>query len=217
MRLVIKVGGSLAISKDGPKVTYFKKLIPVLKEIDSKNKMIVSIGGGKFLRKYYKDIQKLNLSHEEMEWIAIELLRVNVRFLSLLIGKKSIYTLGQIKNDTEGVIGGIRPGRSTDANAAYAAKRIGADYFIKLTNVRGIYDKDPKRYKNAKLLRHIKFSELRHYQQNDNKPGKYGVLDKMAIDIITKNKIKTVVMSGRNPEDIFKVLNGEKIGTVIGD
>ena len=216
MRLVIKVGGSLAISKDGPKVAYFKKLIPVLKEIDSKNKMIVSIGGGKFLRKYYKDIQKLNLSHEEMEWIAIELLRVNVRFLSSLIDKKPIYTLGQIKNDTEGVIGGIRPGRSTDANAAYAAKRIGADYFIKLTNVRGIYDKDPKRYKNAKLFHTLKFSDLRKYAQ-EGKPGKYGVLDKMAIDIITKNKIKTVVMSGRNPSDIFKVINGEKVGTVIRD
>ena len=216
MRLVIKVGGSLAISKDGPKINYFRKLIPVLKEIDSKHKMIVSIGGGKFLRKYYKDIQKLNLSHEEMEWIAIELLRVNVRFLSSLIDKRPIYTLGQIKNDTEGVIGGIRPGRSTDANAAYAAKRIGADYFIKLTNVRGIYDKDPKRYKNAKLFHTLKFSDLRKYAQ-EGKPGKYGVLDKMAIDIITKNKIKTVVMSGRNPADIFKVLNEEQIGTVIGD
>src|SRR3989338_9412721 len=125
MRLVIKIGGSLAISKDGPKVSYFQKLIPILRQIDKRHKLIVSIGGGKFLRKYYKSIEKLHLSSEEMEWIAIELLRVNVRFLSSLMDKKPIYTLGQIKKDTEGVIGGIRPGRSTDANAAYAAKRIG--------------------------------------------------------------------------------------------
>ena len=214
MRLVIKIGGSLSIGKDGPKKEYFSRLLPVLKELDKNNQLIISIGGGRFIRKYYKAVEKLDLTPEQMEWIAIELLRVNVRFLSFLLNKNSIFTLQKMSKNTSGVIGGIRPGRSTDANAAYAAGVIDADYFIKLTNVNGIYDKDPKRYKNAKKLEHISFDHLTKYA-SDGKPGKYGVLDKLAIETIVKNKIKTVVMNGKNPSDLLRLLKGEKIGTLI--
>lgn len=214
MRLVIKIGGSLSIGKDGPKKEYFSRLLPVLKELDKNNQLIISIGGGRFIRKYYKAVEKLDLTPEQMEWIAIELLRVNVRFLSFLLNKNSIFTLQEMNKNTSGVIGGIRPGRSTDANAAYAAGVIDADYFIKLTNVNGIYDKDPKRYKNAKKLEHISFDHLTKYA-SDGKPGKYGVLDKLAIETIVKNKIKTVVMNGKNPSDLLRLLKGEKTGTLI--
>lgn len=214
MRLVIKIGGSLSIGKDGPKKEYFRRLLPVLKELDKNNQLIISIGGGRFIRKYYKAVEKLDLTPEQMEWIAIELLRVNVRFLSFLLNKNSIFTLQEMGKNTSGVIGGIRPGRSTDANAAYAAGVIEADYFVKLTNVNGIYDKDPKRYKNAKKLNHISFDQLKKYA-SDGKPGKYGVLDKLAIETVAKNRIKTVVMNGKNPSDLLRLLDGEKVGTLI--
>ncbi len=214
MRLVIKIGGSLSIGKDGPKKEYFSRLLPVLKDLDKNNQLIISIGGGKFIRKYYKAVEKLNLTPEQMEWIAIELLRVNVRFLSFLLNKNSIFTLQEMDRNTSGVIGGIRPGRSTDANAAYAAGIIGADYFIKLTNVNGIYDKDPKRFKNAKKMDDISFSQLEKYA-SDGKPGKYGVLDRLAIETIVKHRIKTVVMNGKDPKNLLRLLNGEKIGTLI--
>ena len=40
MRLVIKIGGSLSIGEDGPKLEYFKKLIPVIKSLDKKHQLI---------------------------------------------------------------------------------------------------------------------------------------------------------------------------------
>jgi len=214
MKLVIKIGGSLSMNKDGPKVNYFKKILPILKKIDAKNQLILSIGGGKFVRKYYDVVKKFGISNDKMEWIAVDMLRANVRFLSFLMNKKPIFSLKELKKNSDGIIGGIKPGRSTDANAAYAAKIIKADMLIKLTNVDGVYDKDPNKFKYAKKIEHLTFRELADYIE-EGKPGSYGILDKLAIEIIIKNRIRTIIMNGKNPENILKALKGEKMGTLI--
>ncbi len=216
LRLVVKIGGSLSIGNDGPKKEYFRKLVPVLQKISKRHQIIVVIGGGRFIRKYYQSVRELGLNSEEMEWIAIELLRVNVRFLAFLLRKKPIYSLKQLKKNSTGVIGGIYPGRSTDANAAIAAKIIKADMLVKLTNVDGVYTKDPNKFKNAKKVVKIRYKDLHNYTKG-GRPGSYGVLDKLAADVIRKSRIKTVIMDGNDPRDLLRLINGKKMGTVIGD
>lgn len=190
--------------------------MPVLKQLGAKHQLIVSIGGGRFIREYYDSIRRLKLSHEEMEWIAIELLRVNTRFLAFLLNTKPLYSLKELRRSSRGVIGGIAPGRSTDANAAYAASVIKADYFIKLTNVNGVYDKDPRAHRNAHMLSRIPFSALPRYAAK-GEPGNYGVLDKRAVETIARHRIRTVVMNGTDPLALLKVVNGKRIGTLIAD
>lgn len=214
MRIVIKVGGSQAFTDYGPNKAYLERLIPILKCIDKEHQLIVCIGGGQFIRKYLRDVKKFSLTDSEIEWIFVEMLRVNVKLFSLLLKKRPIYDLNEVRKNTEGVVGGIEPGRSTDANAALCAEKIKADLFIKLTDVDGIYDKDPDKYKDAKKLDKINAGNLDDFMIK-GKPGSYGVLDSLAIKVIKRSKIKTVVIDGSNPEDILKVIKGEKIGTLI--
>ncbi|MEM7819580.1 MAG: hypothetical protein QXD48_02010 [Candidatus Aenigmatarchaeota archaeon] len=215
MKIVIKIGGSMAFDENGPKIRYLEKLVPILKKIKNKNQLIVSIGGGKFIRKYLKNV-KGKISNEEIEWIFVDLLKANVRLLSNLLNMKPIFDLKSVNKKTSGVIGGIMPGRSTDANAAICAEKINADLFIKLTNVSGIYDKDPNKYKRAKKLKKILFSDLNKLKTKTS-PGNYGILDPMAIDIIRKNRIRTIIINGKNPKNILDVIHGKNIGTVISD
>lgn len=212
MKLVIKIGGSLAVCENGPDMKYLKKLVPVIVEIRKKNQMIVSIGGGRLVRKYYDAIKDSGIGNEEMECVGIDLIRANVRFLSFLLDMKPIFKLEDISAETSGIIGGIQPGRSTDANAALAAERIGADMIIKLTNVDGVYDKDPKKFPDAKKIDRIQFKDVMKYA-TDGKPGDYGVFDRLALQTIKKHKIKTAIINGNEPENIVKVLNGERVGT----
>jgi uridylate kinase len=214
VKLVVKIGGSLSIGSKGPKISYFKRLLPILRCVDRKHQLVVAIGGGKFLRKYFNIIKKFGLTNDEMEWIAVDLLKVNVRFLSFLLKKKPIFSIEEFDPKEEGVIGGIAPRRSTDANAALIAKKMKADLFIKLTDVNGIYDKDPHVYKNAKKLDYIRFSDVMKYGKK-GEPGKYGVLDKMCLSIIQRAKIKTIVMNGKKPQNLLRVVKGERIGTLI--
>lgn len=215
MKLVVKIGGSLCIDGSGPKFSYFSRLIPVLKKVRKEHQLIVVIGGGKANRKFYRSVQKFSLSDRQKEWIAIDLLKANARFVGYLLGMSPIFSLEEITSKTEGVISGIAPGRSTDANAAFAAKAIKTDLLVKLTNVDGIYTRDPRKFRSAKKLGSVKFSELKKYSTS-GKPGSYGILDRLAMETIVKNKISTVVMSGKDPEKLLDLLKGKKTGTVVG-
>lgn len=213
MKLVVKIGGSMLFPEKGPDGIYIKKLLPVLKSAKKENQLIVCIGAGKYFKNYAYKVREF-LSGKELEWVLIDLLKANVTLFSKLLGMKPIYTLKDLGEKTSGVIGGIVPGRSTDANAAYAAKVINAELLVKITDVNGIYDRDPKKYAHAKLLRKIHFCELGRYAVRGS-PGNYGVLDKTAMNYIAGSRIRTVVASGKNPENILKILGGRHIGTEI--
>ena len=99
-------------------------------------------------------------------------------------------------------------GCSTDTAASMKAIMIGADVIIKLTNVDGVYDKDPNKYVDAKLYKH-----LTHQDVLDNPEIK--VMDLKCIeDCMHENKY-ILVINFNAKENLIKVLNGSDIGTVI--
>jgi len=214
MKIVIKLGGSVSIGAHGPNISYFRKLLPVINELKKRHQLILCVGGGRLTREYGKSINRSHLTDEEKEKIFIQLIKANVLFVAYCTKMHPIQNLEEIKEDTSGVIGGVMPRRSTDANAAIAAHRIGADIFIKLSNVDGIYTKDPKKYKSAKKIANMTFGDLGRFAKT-GKPNSYGILDATAINTLSQARIKTVVMNGKNPKDVLKLLRGGKIGTII--
>ncbi|MCD6557542.1 MAG: hypothetical protein J7K31_00725 [Candidatus Aenigmarchaeota archaeon] len=215
MKLVIKVGGSLAIGPEGPRGDYIRKLISVINEIAQNNQLVIGIGGGGMTRQYAKAIESFGLTDEQKEEMFIDIMRSNVRLLSFLLKGKPVFSLEDL-NEKEKIqtIGGIAPGRSSDANAALAAEKIRADLFIILTDVDGIYEEDPKKNKNAKKIDVIPFDELEKFAI-EGSPNNYGVVDPVAIKVIQRSKIPTIVCDGHDPRIILKILNGERVGTRI--
>lgn len=99
-------------------------------------------------------------------------------------------------------------GCSTDTAASMKAIMIGADVIIKLTNVDGVYDKDPNKYSDASM-----YKKLTHQEVLDNPEIK--VMDLKCIkDCMEENK-DILVINFNDKENLIKVLNGEDIGTVI--
>jgi uridylate kinase len=214
MKIVIKLGGSISIGRAGPNYSYFSKLIPVINSLKKKNQIIIAVGGGQLTRAYGKSIEKFGLDNDEKEKIFIQLIKANVLFASAVLKMNFIQSLNDIKETTSGIIGGVEPGRSTDANAALAARKINADIFIKLTDVDGIYTRDPKKFRGAKKIGSMMFNELRKFS-TPGRPNSYGILDSMAIKTLSASRIKTVVMNGKKPKSILAVLQGKPIGTVV--
>lgn len=99
-------------------------------------------------------------------------------------------------------------GCSTDTAASMKAIMIGADVIIKLTNVDGVYDKDPNKYQDAKM-----YKTLTHQQIIDNPEIK--VMDLACIKDCQKENKDILVINFNDKENLIKVLKGEKIGTVI--
>ena len=124
-----------------------------------------------------------------------------------------IYTpeevLEQIKSNVVLFGGGTgHIGCSTDTAASNKASLIKADVIIKLTNVEGVYNKDPNKYADA-----VMYDFLTHQEVLDNPEIK--VMDIPAIEECQRNNIDIAVINFNDQKNLIKVLNGEKIGTRI--
>lgn len=100
-----------------------------------------------------------------------------------------------------------KPFFSTDTGAALRAKDILADMIIKLTNVDGVYDKDPNKYDDAVMYHTVSYQEVLDKE--------LGVMDMEAIEMCRDNHIEIVVMNIDNEDGIERILYGEEIGTKV--
>jgi len=96
---------------------------------------------------------------------------------------------------------------STDTAAVLRAAEIDAEVILLAKNVDGVYDSDPKLNPNAKKFDSITFFEVLQRQ--------LGVMDSTATSLCMDNNIPLHVFSINEPENILKVLNGDKVGTFV--
>lgn len=98
---------------------------------------------------------------------------------------------------------------STDTAAALRAAEIEADVILLAKNVDGVYDSDPNLNKDA-----VKYDSIR-YIDVLNKGLK--VMDSTAISLCMDNEIPIEVFGLDHPENIVRVVNGETLGTFVGN
>ena len=104
--------------------------------------------------------------------------------------------------------GSGNPFFTTDTAAALRAAELRADAVFKGTTVDGVYDSDPRKNPNAKLL-----SELT-YQEALEKELK--VMDSTAFRLCMEQKLPCIrVFNMDNLENILAVARGENIGTIV--
>ncbi len=96
---------------------------------------------------------------------------------------------------------------STDTAAALRAAEIEADIFLKATMVDGVYDKDPKKYPDAKKYDTLDFNEIL--------VNNLAVMDATAATLCKDNNIPILVFDLGRPDNIFDAVVGEKVGTLV--
>ncbi len=97
---------------------------------------------------------------------------------------------------------------TTDTAAALRAAEIGADVLLKATKVDGVYDKDPKKYPDAKRYTTISFHDAIEQQLK--------VMDLSAFSLCMERKIPIVVFNMKAPGHIAEVVRGVEHGTTVG-
>jgi len=96
---------------------------------------------------------------------------------------------------------------STDTAAALRANEIHAEVILKATNVEGVYEQDPKKNKDAKLLSEINPLEM---VQKGLK-----VMDLTAITLSMENKTPVIVFDVFKKGNLKRLIMGEKIGSEV--
>jgi uridylate kinase len=97
---------------------------------------------------------------------------------------------------------------TTDTAAALRASEIRAGAVLKATNVDGIYDKDPRKFPDARKFTRVSYDECIHKNLR--------VMDQTAFTFCKEYNIPIVVFDIAQPGNIRRVVLGEDIGTLVG-
>lgn len=104
-----------------------------------------------------------------------------------------------------------------DSLSAIVAKLINADALVILTDIDGLFDKDPTTDPEAKLISFVDeiTPEIKALAgDTGSNRGTGGMITKLhAAEIATQAGIDTVIMSGSDPKEIYKLFEGHQTGT----
>lgn len=224
--IVLSLGGSLIIP-DNVNSKYLKEFKKIILNNTRKYKFIIVCGGGSIARKYISALKEIKINEKFQSLSGISATRMNARFMSYFFDIDPRYGIPHTMNllkkyvKKQDVIfcGALeyKSNQTSDSTAAGIAKYFKTN-FINLTNVSGLYEKNPKKFRNAKFISRISWNDF-HMMANKMKfkPGQHFVLDQTASGIIMKNKITTYIL-GENMKELDNLLKGKKFkGTIIGD
>lgn len=105
-----------------------------------------------------------------------------------------------------------------DMLSAVVAVLCKADRLIILSDIDGFYDRDPRLYKDAKLISRIEKIDESVYELAGgagSRRGTGGMRTKLqAADLATRSGIDTIVMNGQNTDGLYDLAEGRKVGTL---
>ncbi len=98
---------------------------------------------------------------------------------------------------------------TTDTAAVLRAQEIHAQILLKATKVDGLYEADPVEDPNAKFIDTISYMKVLEKQLR--------AMDMTAISLAMDNDLPLVIFNLKEPDNIYKVICGQRVGTLIAN
>jgi len=201
------------------------KYVDLLKDLKKNgHEVAVVVGGGTLARDFINAAKNLGLNEKAQDEIAISVSRIFAQLFLKKLGELGCESVPLTIEDAveclcEGkiaVMGGLKPGMTTDTVAALIVEKASADLLIKATDQEGIYDKDPRKHADAVKLEHLSFEDLsRVFAEDKHKAGIHQILDPEAVKILKRKRVRVFVVNGFKPENVLTVVKGKHVGTII--
>ncbi|MFX0060649.1 MAG: UMP kinase [Candidatus Hermodarchaeota archaeon] len=220
--VVFSLGGSV-INPGQISRSYLASFAALIDKNVNKYKFVIVCGGGALARQYIQACPDLGLTEGEKDQMGILATWMNAKLLQLYLKShtgpnlpKSIdLLLEQFQKYPVVVCGGFLPAIKTDEDAAIIADLIGAGMIINITDVDGIYDKDPKKHKDAKRIDQMTYNEFfDQFKTMDIGAGSKMPFTLLATKVAERSNIPIIVCS-KEIEVLNRVLAGESVGTTI--
>jgi len=203
MALVLSLGGSLLGTVDA--IREWSSSLAGL----GVGKIVVVVGGGPLARDYITLARKLSGDEFSCDRIGILATRMNSELLLAALRSRGVGVYPIVASSVEEAIVatgshdivllcGTQPGHTTDCVSAMVAENLRSELVI-ATCVDGIYDRDPAKHADAKLVNEIKVSDL---LKGDIGAGSRSPLDPVAAMIISRSKIPTKIVNGSDIENL---------------
>ena len=213
MEAVLKVGGSLADD-----IASLTRLCQELSALAKAHRIAIVPGGGEFadtIRKFDKTYGLSNTVAHKMAILAMD----QYGFLLSDITPKSYvsHSLKEVSNSAKGMLPILLPSKlmfredplehswdvTSDTIAAYIACLLDAEKLVLVTDVDGIFSKDPKKTLDAKLVEELSAEELLAWNRRTS-------VDKVLPKILLQANLDCYVVNGGYPERIKLILEDKK-------
>ena len=230
-KVVAALGGSLLRPEVEQRHAWLESLTEVVRDrVAMDDKLGIVVGGGIAAREGIELARPIIDSEDRLDRIGIAATRLNATIVRESLADAGIPVSGSIPlsvNEAVSlleerpvvVMGGTRPGHTTDAVAIRLAVASDADRCIIATNVAKVYDSDPRVNPNARS-----FDSLTHSQLQDivgpaehSKAGPSQVVDPIGADVAAISGMRLCILDGRSVDTLRAAIEGEKFGgTVVG-
>ena len=223
-RILLKLSGEALMGDDsyGIKLSIVDRIASDIKALSKKNiDICIVIGGGNIFRGLSASSEGMDRAQADYMGMlatvlnslalqnALEKIKVDTRVMSALPIQSICETYIRrraIRHMEKGRVvicaaGTGNPYFSTDTAAALRAAELDCNVIYKATQVDGIYDRDPKKFKNAKKYKDISYKKF----LNDN----LKVMDSSAITVAQDNNIPIIVFSIAEKNCLIKTFTGK--------
>ncbi|MCW1296077.1 MAG: UMP kinase [Candidatus Parvarchaeota archaeon] len=218
-KVVFSLGGSVIVPGQVNEKFLIKFGGLLLNFLKRDYRFVVVCGGGKICRDYINAALNLGISEKKAHILGIEVTKLNAMLLYFLLKNYAFLDFGdprKVKMRGRKIIisAGYKPGWNTDVDAAYICKALNCDFLINISNTIGVYDKDPRKNKDAKLIEEMRWKEfLNRFGNVKVVPGLNFIFHPLAARICARNNINVFFVSS-DIRNLRNLLNGKKfIGT----
>jgi uridylate kinase len=222
--LIISLGGSLIVP-DKIDVNFLRKFKSLIIDYINKNKMSkvgIVCGGGSVCRDYIKAGDSFNIKEIDRDWIGIASTKLNAEFVRAIFKEQAyekviVKPTEKIKTDKRILIGsGWEPGCSSDLDAVLLANNLLSNTIINMTNIDYVYDKDPRKFTNAKPVREITWGDYLKIIGDKWRAGLNFPFDPIASKKAKSLGLRVIILNGRNLDNLKDYLEGKTFkGTII--
>jgi uridylate kinase len=221
--VVVALGGSIVYPDqiDTKFLKDFKKFVAGFTKRGVRFMLVV--GGGNICRVYQNAAAKVSkLEDEDKDWLGIHVTRTNAHLVRTIFRDVAhpvvIDQRHKLKKLDHPVTvgGGWHPGWSTDYVATVLAHDFGAKEVVVAGSPAYVYDKDPRKYKNAKPLPQLTWKSYRKLIPSKWVPGAHAPVDPIAAKFGDQEKVKAIVINGKDLKNFEALLKGKDFkGTII--
>lgn len=223
---VLSLGGSLVVPNGGIDTQFLSDFNRFIREQVSskKRRFFIIVGGGATTRHYQQAAQAVHgtIENEDLDWIGIHATRLNAHLIRVIfrdIAHSHVlkhYEIIRKVDEPVIVAAGWKPGWSTDYCAITVCQDYGVKWAINMTNVDQVYDKDPKKFPDAKPLTEVTWKDYREMAGSKWIPGMNLPFDPIASKLADELGVTVKILNGKNLDNLAKALDGEPfVGTTI--
>ncbi len=223
---MVSIGGSVLVPGEDD-AEYVRDLAGLLRDASRQVRLFAVTGGGRIARYYIETGRRIGLPERTLDDFGIAATRLNARLLGAALRgvanpepATSYAEAARLSRRRPIVLmGGTRPGHTTDRVSASLARFVRAVRIVNATSVEGVYTSDPRKTEDARMLDRMGFEDLIDLAgEGHREAGPSVVFDPVAARLLARDRIPLSVVNGRNLTALRDAILGRPfLGTLVSD